>query len=273
MKMDKIKAALSSLLAEDAFGSLTTDKGIIRWEGDDELAIGDAVMTVREDGTEEVAVDGEYLTEDNKIVIKSGTVEAIEELKTEDESAEVVEAVEEDKTPAEDAFARFRSVYELSYDEKEIKIAEAVKAQGYVDCYVIEAGDNYAVVAVYEQEEGGEFSEKFFRYGLKWNEDEVELTEPQEVKPAFVTVEEAPAEEAVEEEYDEEVVEEPTIEVVMEPQEWEKKIAELEERIAKIEEALKNTEVASAEEQYNRINSFSVSDKKDEKIAKMFNLR
>lgn len=82
MKIEKIKAALRKMLAE--FGSVSTDKGVIMWDGDDELKEGDAVHGVDEEGNEVALEDGVYRTEDNKeITIADGIVTKIEDLEAE----------------------------------------------------------------------------------------------------------------------------------------------------------------------------------------------
>lgn len=75
-KMNKIKEMLRKLLAE--FGEVATDKGTLLWDGDDDLKEGDAVHTLDENGERKGVDDGEYLTEDKKvIIIKDGKVESI----------------------------------------------------------------------------------------------------------------------------------------------------------------------------------------------------
>lgn len=75
-KMNKIKEMLRKLLAE--FGEVATDKGTLLWDGEDDLKEGDAVHTLDENGERKGVEDGEYLTEDKKIIIiKDGKVESI----------------------------------------------------------------------------------------------------------------------------------------------------------------------------------------------------
>ena len=165
MKLSKIKAALARILAQ--FGSVTTDKGVLVWEGDEDLKAGDAVY-VEQDGERVAAPDGDYVTEDDKVItVKDGVVEEIADSK------------------AEVAARRMRQAFELSYNDKFRKIAEAVrKKTGDDDSYVIDAGDNFAVYSAYDEETE---IYKYFRVSLKWDGDEVEITgEPVEVKQAFV---------------------------------------------------------------------------------------
>lgn len=75
-KMNKVKEMLRKLLA--TFGEVATDKGTLLWDGDDDLKEGDAVHTLDENGERKGVEDGEYLTEDKKIIIiKDGKVESI----------------------------------------------------------------------------------------------------------------------------------------------------------------------------------------------------
>ena len=75
-KLAKIRAGLARLLAQ--FGAVTTDRGILVWDGDDDLAEGVAVSTEDEEGNRTPAEDGDYVTADNKtIVVADGKVAEI----------------------------------------------------------------------------------------------------------------------------------------------------------------------------------------------------
>jgi len=75
-KMSKFKAALGRLLA--AFGNVSTDKGILAWDGDEDLKAGDEVFVEDQDGNRTPAEDGEYVTTDAKtIVVADGKVAEI----------------------------------------------------------------------------------------------------------------------------------------------------------------------------------------------------
>lgn len=116
--------------------------------------VGDVVSIVAEDGTESSAADGEYLTAELKIEIKGGAVESIEALekdeKNESTDKETVEA---------DNFAKKRvEAFELSYNERERKIYDAISEKLGKDkyFYLVEAGDNYAIVVVYDDKDYNE---------------------------------------------------------------------------------------------------------------------
>lgn len=95
-KLSKIKQALKSLLVE--FGEISTDGGVLIWDTDEELKIGDAVHTIDENGNDIELEDGTYTTEDKKqIVVKGGIVEDII-----DDEAEVSTDVPTEDEPKEE---------------------------------------------------------------------------------------------------------------------------------------------------------------------------
>lgn len=278
MKMEKIKAALAALINEDNYETVTSDKGTLKWDGDEAIKVGDTVTIVAEDGTETSAEDGEYVTAELKIEIKGGMVESIEAIEKDEKKETIDEEIVE-----EDNFAKKRvEAFELSYNERERKIYDAIKEKLGKDTYfyIPEAGDNYAIVSIYNDDG----TEKLYRYELEWDGDNVKVVgDAQEVKSAYIPVdEEAPMKEETKEEgfaEEEKPVEEKVDEtkedvtVVEEKKDdTEERLKAIEDRLTKIEEALKNIEPAKAEEQYAAINSFSADSKKDERLKKMFNL-
>ena len=89
-KMNRIKEALRRALM--AFGEVTTDKGILGWDGDEDLKAGDAVYIVNEDGSRSEAADGDYVTEDGKtIAVADGKVSEIRDPEAEVEAFGTVE--------------------------------------------------------------------------------------------------------------------------------------------------------------------------------------
>lgn len=105
MKIEKIKAVLRKLLAE--FGSISTDKGVITWDGDEELKEGDVVRGVDEEGNALELEDGEYTTEDKKVItLEGGVVVSIvdtdAEVAPEEEKPAEEEAPAEEEKPAEE---------------------------------------------------------------------------------------------------------------------------------------------------------------------------
>lgn len=268
MKMEKIKAALAALINEDNFETVTSDKGTLKWDGDEAIKVGDVVSIVAEDGTESSAADGEYVTAELKIEIKGGAVESIEALEKDEKKETTDEEIVE-----EDNFAKKRvEAFELSYNERERKIYDAIGEKLGKDeyFYIVEAGDNYAVVVVYDDD----YNEKNYRYELEWDGNEVKVVgDAQEVKSAYIPVdEEAPMKEKTKEEgFAEE--EKPVEEKVEEKKDdSEERLKAIEDRLDKIEEALKNIEPAKAEEQFAAINNFEAKNQKDERLKKMFNI-
>lgn len=88
-KLSRLKAALAKAFAE--FGNITTDKGILAWDGDDDLKAGDSVYIEDAEGNRTTAEDGDYKTDDNKtIVVVDGKVSEIK-----DPEAEVAPVSEE----------------------------------------------------------------------------------------------------------------------------------------------------------------------------------
>lgn len=106
-----------------------TDKGVLI--ADDELAVGVEVF-IDTEGELTPAEDGEYLTEDSKIVVKDGKVEDIqmiedvkEEVKEEVKNEEIVEEVlEEPVVPQEDEKDAKIKELETLLEEKEKLVKE-----------------------------------------------------------------------------------------------------------------------------------------------------
>ena len=102
-----------------------TDKGVLI--ADDELVVGVEVF-IDTEGELTPAEDGEYLTEDSKIVVKDGKVEdiqMIEEVKEEVKNEEIVEEVlEEPEAPQEDEKDAKIKELETLLEEKENLVKE-----------------------------------------------------------------------------------------------------------------------------------------------------
>lgn len=109
-KIDKIKLMLRKMLS--VFNSVATDKGTILWDGDEDLKEGDSVHGVDSEGNEVAIEDGEYTTEDKKVItIKDGKVESIvdvenpeteETTESEEETSEEEVEAEETEEPTEE---------------------------------------------------------------------------------------------------------------------------------------------------------------------------
>ena len=95
-KLSKIKEMLKSILVE--FGEVSTDKGVIIFDGDD-LEAGMMVHGIDEEGNEVQLEDGDYRTEDKKVItIESGKVVEIK-----DDEAEVATDEPAAEEPQENA--------------------------------------------------------------------------------------------------------------------------------------------------------------------------
>lgn len=104
-KLEKIKAELAKLLIK--YSVVKTDNGVLNYEGED-LVAGMDVYIENEEGEKIAAADGEYTTEDNKVItVKDGKVESIvdpvAEVDAEEEIAEETPAEEvTEETPTEE---------------------------------------------------------------------------------------------------------------------------------------------------------------------------
>ena len=85
--MSKIKDALKRLLME--FNSLSTNIAELYWEEDTELMVGYKVFVEDESGNKVPAMDGVYISDENKIKVAGGTVTEIEKREVDDMPAEV----------------------------------------------------------------------------------------------------------------------------------------------------------------------------------------
>lgn len=232
--MSKIAKFVKSLMK---FGELSTDKGTIYWNGEDAIAVGVEVYIDGEDEEKVIAADGEYVLEDGKvIVVVEGKVSEIREPASE----EVI--VEE--SLRKNRFNKVKAAFEESYEEKERKIIEAIRSIGFSDSWLVEAGEDYAVVENWNDEIG---DYKTVRFSISWDEEgNVIVGEFEEVKSAFVPVEEdvpAVSEEVREDSVEQFEEETPVEEVVVEPDsrdEKDEKISALEEEVNALKVEIEN---------------------------------
>lgn len=282
-KLSKVKLMLQSMLME--FNQVTTDKGILRYEGE-EIQVNTTVRLIDEDGNESMPEDGNYYlgSEDGRtLVIENGTITEIIEREEE-------QPVEETEVNARSQrFQKVKLAFEESYAEKERQIIEAIRKEGY-DGYLIEAGDDYAVVEVWID---AEMTYKYNRFQISWDEEgNVIVGEKQEVKPAFVPAEEnvpqvseevrtemaeeQPVEEAVVEDIVDEIKE--VAEDVVEDANEEKtddaaqRIADLEALVEELKARIKELEsepaAEPATEEFKKINSYTkTGDAKLDRLA------
>ena len=207
-KLQRIKETLKSVLSQFQEERITSDKGILAVQkAGDEIAVGDTVMLVDEEGVESQVESGEYILTDSRVlVIEDGKVAEIKEK----EEEKVEEPAEE--SPEREGFMKQKGEFEESYDEKTRKIAEAIRSIGF-DAWVVEAADDYAVTEVWA--DGGV---KHYRFAISWDEEGNPIVgEMTEVEQEYVPVEEEKPEEPVVEEVVEEAQEEEKFEEVENP--------------------------------------------------------
>lgn len=217
-KLTSIKAMLQSVLAQ--FAKLTTDKGILSFDGD-ELEVGASVTIVDEEGNESRPEDGEYKTEEGVVyVIADGKVTEIREPEdtTGDDVAE----------PEPEAFSLIHrmAVKFESFLEKEDKIRAGLAEKG-IEGWLVDAGDDFVVVGVWQEDA---MQDKFWKYDVSWDEEgNAIIGEGEEVKNAFVPVEE---------DVEKNPVEDPAVENFedQEPEDKDQRIADLEAEVARLEE-------------------------------------
>lgn len=174
-------AAAPEQQQEQTYGSVATDKGVMRWDGDEALAVGNAVKMVAEDGSESAPADGVYTTESHEVEIAGGVVKEIRDKV--DASAQEAPAAEQE---APSKFGEMVQRLAATFDDMYRAIYAAFAAAG-LDAWIVEAGETFAVVELWNGEDW-----HYYRYALTFSEDKTEVTlgERVEVFPAFVTAEE-----------------------------------------------------------------------------------
>lgn len=170
-------------------GSINTDAGVLEWDGEEDLKEGDAVYVTDGEGNRSAAPDGDYVTEDGKTIsVVDGKVASIT-----DPAAEVAPEEQPEVEAAAQRMHRIAQLFSESYNEKFRKIYEAIRAAGYEDFYIVDAGDDFAVICAW-----GEDGEEYLRFSVTWDEEgNAQVSSPEVVEPAFVTPEERAAADAV----------------------------------------------------------------------------
>lgn len=104
-KLQTIKAKLAALIEEKIevkMGVVKTDKAVIEYDGDEDLVAGVNVFVVDENGERKPVENGEYTTEDGKvIVVADGKVESITDPVAEVDGEETPVDEEKIETPVE----------------------------------------------------------------------------------------------------------------------------------------------------------------------------
>lgn len=161
----KWKRALAKIVAK--FAELTTDKGVLTYEGD--LAVGVDVYLLNEDGEITDAPDGEYLAEDGRtVVVADGKVSEVRE-KAEEAMEEPVDEPEGEIADDVDIHNLAAEVERIK-DELEQKKAEIADLKERVSSLEGKAGETEeamrkmtAAQPAHEEVKGNENMEKKFR--------------------------------------------------------------------------------------------------------------
>lgn len=130
-KMQKFKEALAKLIGE-TFAQVTTDKGVLRWETDDDLKAGDKVFYIDEEGNETKPEDGDYKTEDGKVIkVADGKVAEIVDDKAEvDEEGNKTEEKNKDTPDYEERIAKLEEVV-AGIEERLAKAEKRIAEHGH----------------------------------------------------------------------------------------------------------------------------------------------
>lgn len=181
-KVAEIREAVAAPAEPEEMANISTDKGVLSWNGEEDLKEGDEVF-VESEGERVPAPDGDYTTEDGKVIaVADGKVASIKDPKAEVSPTET-------ELRRQSFLKKMKEAYEDSYEEKERKILEAVIAtlpEGSW-AYLCEAGDNYVVASIVD----AEWNESLVKYEVSWDESgNAVLGASEEVKPAFVPVDE-----------------------------------------------------------------------------------
>ena len=182
---NQIKAKLAAMLGK--FGNVVTDKATLSWDGDGELEAGMEVYILDEDGNRQKPEDGDYTTEDGKVIaVADGIVTEIR-----DSEAEVAPEGEENEMKAQKMATLAK--FEESYEEKERKIAEAIAAangEGFY-FYIVEAGEGYAIICWWTDDD---LDNHYRKYEVSFDEEgNAILGESVEGRMGFIPDEAAPA--------------------------------------------------------------------------------
>lgn len=169
MKLNKIKTVLRSLLVE--MGEVVTSKGVLVWDGDEDLKAGDAVRVLDTETRNEVdAEDGEYRTEDKKIIIvKDGRVEEIKD--DEAEVADTTNVVEDEAKGEENAEDKPIVDEPKTEDERDARIAqleaEIEEKKAEINAKAAEIDELKARIAQLENEPADKSAEQRFEETTK----------------------------------------------------------------------------------------------------------
>lgn len=148
--MNKIKDMLKKLLLE--FNNLSTDKAELYWEEDTELMVGYKVFVEDESGNKVPAMDGEYISDENKIKVAGGVVTEIEKKEVDDMPVNVPAEKKEDvmeepavEEPKEEP--AMEQPAEQPKDDNTEKVAELEKKVADLEAKIAELETKLAEIA------------------------------------------------------------------------------------------------------------------------------
>lgn len=118
--MNKIKNILRKLLLE--FNTLSTNIAELYWEEDTELMVGYKVFVEDESGNKVPAMDGEYISDENKIKVAGGVVTEIERREVDDMPVDV--PVEKKEETMEEPVVEEPKEEPVMEEPKDDKVAE-----------------------------------------------------------------------------------------------------------------------------------------------------
>lgn len=150
--MSKLKDMIKKLLLE--FNSLSTNIAELYWEEDTELMVGYKVFVEDESGNKVPAIDGEYISDENKIKVEGGVVTEIEKKEADDVPAEVPAEKKEDvmeepakEEPAKEEPAKEEPATEQPKDDNTEKVAELEKKVADLETKIAELETKLAEIA------------------------------------------------------------------------------------------------------------------------------
>ena len=128
-KLEKIKAELAKLLIK--YSVVKTDKAVLEYDGED-LVAGMDVYITDENGDKVPAEDGEYTTEDNKVItVKDGKVESIidkaADVEAEEDEKKEDEPMVEEPTTEEEPMPEDKKEDEVNLEDVNTAIDELRK--------------------------------------------------------------------------------------------------------------------------------------------------
>lgn len=148
--MNKLKDMIKKLLLE--FNSLSTNIAELYWEEDTELMVGYKVFVEDESGNKVPAMDGEYISDENKIKVAGGVVTEIEKREVDDMPVNVPAEKKEDtmeepavEEPKEEP--KEQPAAEQPKDDNTEKVAELEKKVADLEAKLAELETKLAEIA------------------------------------------------------------------------------------------------------------------------------